>query len=466
MCVYLRVIFLKHTQIMKLKYSINFRLEKRKDKATGNLVTENMPIRMDFVYEGKRLTYFTGYRIDASKWIEHTILETGEKIKVQRAKKNTTNKDGVQYNMINKHLDELKIKTEDIYSRAKINNLAVTNEYLSNHLNRIFNSSKIVATTQTLFWDKWDEFMRTHKVSDLRKKQYKTTRNHLDRFEQQTKYKLSFETITPRLLTDLEIFLLNDNPDKKEYEGLKKNKMPRKKSQNSVSGILKRFRAFLSWCMLSQNGAMIKENPFSNYQLKGEIYGAPICMTREERDYLYDKDIEEERLARVRDLFCFQCFVGCRVGDLMTFTKNDIINDVLIYYPNKTKTENRTPAKVPLSNKAKAILNKYDLPNEKLLPYISDQKYNKYLKELFLLVGLNRMVTQFNGLKMQKEQIPLWQVASSHLARRTFIYILHRNVKDSVIASMSGHVKGSKAFNRYYEVDDDTRLEAINKYLD
>ncbi|MDR3059553.1 MAG: recombinase, partial [Prevotella sp.] len=144
----------------------------------------------------------------------------------------------------------------------------------------------------------------------------------------------------------------------------------------------------------------------------------------------------------------------------------DIIDDVLIYYPNKTKAENRTPAKVPLANKAKAILNKYDLPDGKLLPYISDQKYNQYLKELFQNVGLNRIVTRFNALSMQKEQIPLYQVASSHLARRTFIYILHRNVKDSVIASMSGHVKGSKAFNRYYEVDDDTRQEAIDKYLD
>lgn len=392
--------------------------------------------------------------------------DTKEKVKVQRVKKNATNKEGTQYNIINKHLDELKIKIEDIYSKAKINNLTITNEYLSNHLNRFFNSSNTVAITQTLFWDKWDEFIKTHKVSDLRRKQYNSTRNHLKRFQQQTKYKLSFETITPRLIADLENFLLTDNPEKKEYKDLKKNIVPRKKSQNSVTGILKRFRAFLSWSILPQNGTMIKENPFSNYQLKGEIYGVPICMTKEERDYLYNKEINDERLARVRDIFCFQCFVGCRVGDLVTFTKNDIINDVLIYYPNKTKSDNRTPAKVPLSNKAKAILEKYDLPDGKLLPYISDQKYNQYIKELFQKVELNRMVTRFNALTMQKEQVPLSEAASSHLARRTFIYILHRNVKDSVIASMSGHVKGSKAFNRYYEVDDDTRQEAIDKYLD
>ena len=452
---------------MKLKYSINFRLEKRKDKETGELITENMPIRMDFAYEGKRLTYFTGYRIDAEKWIEYTIdSETGTKIKVQRVRKNTTNRDGIQYNIINKHLDELKLKIEEIYSKAKINNLDITNEYLSNHLNQIFNSPKTTSTAQTIFWDKWDEYLKTHKVSDLRRKQLKSTKNHLERFVQQTNYKVSFETATPKLLADFERFLLNDSPDKEEYKELKKNKIPRKKSQNTATGILKRFRSFLSWCVLPQNGAMLKENPFSNYQLKGEVYGAPICMTKDERDYLYNLSITDERLSRVRDIFCFQCFVGCRVGDLITFTKEDIINDTLVYYPNKTKSENRTPAKVPLSSKAKAILEKYDLPDGKLLPFISDQKYNDYLKDLFSMAGLNRMVAKFNPLTMEKEKIPLSQVASSHLARRTFIHILHRNVKDSVIASMSGHVKGSKAFDRYYEVDDETRKDAINKYLD
>ncbi|WP_165026277.1 phage integrase SAM-like domain-containing protein [Dysgonomonas sp. ZJ279] len=353
-----------------------------------------------------------------------------------------------------------------IYTKAVANNISIDNEYLRSNLNKELGQEKVNNTSSTIFWNKWDEYLTTHKVSDLRKKQLKSTRNHLERFEQQTKYKLAFETITPKLLSDLENFLLNDNPDKKEYEDLPKNKVPRKKSQNSVSSILKRFRAFLSWCMQSQNGALIKENPYSFFQLKGEVYGAPICMTKEERDYLYDKEIIDEKLARVRDIFCFQCFVGCRVGDLTTFTKNDIIDDTLVYYPNKTKTENRVPARVPLSNKAKVILEKYDFPDGKLLPYISDQKYNQYIKELFQRVELNRMVTRFNALTMQKEQIPLWQAASSHLARRTFIHILHSKVKDSVIASMSGHVKGSKAFDRYYEVDDNTRQEAIDKYLD
>lgn len=451
---------------MKVKYNVNFRLEQRKDKYTKKLIVQNIPINLDLTYNGKRLIFFTGYRIDADRWIDFTTDATGEKTKIQKVKKNAVNKDGIQYNIINNRLDKLRSCIDIIFTKAYANNIELDNDYLRKQLLKELDEKNIRKSSNTLFWDKWDDFLETHRVSDLRKKQYRSTRNHLERFQQQTNNKLSFETITPHLLADFEIFLLNDSPDKKEYENLKKNKIPRQKSQNSVSGILKRFRAFLSWCILPQNGAVIKENPFSSYQLKGEVYGAPICMTKEERDYLYETEIADERLARVRDIFCFQCFVGCRVGDLITFTKDDIIDNVLTYYPNKTKAENRTPARVPLSAKAKKILTKYDLPDGRLLPYISDQKYNKYLKELFQKMELNRMVTRFNALTMQKEQITLWQVASSHLARRTFIHILHRNVKDSVIASMSGHVKGSKAFDRYYDVDDNTRQEAIDKYLD
>lgn len=197
----------------------------------------------------------------------------------------------------------------------------------------------------------------------------------------------------------------------------------------------------MNWCKLPQNGVLIHENPFSQFKIKGEIYGAPICMTKKERDYLYSKEIVDERLAKVRDIFCFQCFVGCRVGDLVELTRENIVDGVLIYSPNKTK-ENPTLVKVPLSNIAKEILSRYDLPDGKLLPFITDQRYNEYLKELFEFVGLDRIVTRLNPLTLDSEQIPLHQIASSHLARRTFIHILHRNVKDSVIASMSGHTKG------------------------
>lgn len=85
-----------HTQ-MKIKYNINFRLEKRKDKATGEIRVENLPINLDFTYEGKRFIFYTGYRIDECKWLDSNL----ENEKIQRVRKNAVNADGIQYNHIN-----------------------------------------------------------------------------------------------------------------------------------------------------------------------------------------------------------------------------------------------------------------------------------------------------------------------------------------------------------------------------
>jgi len=62
----------------------------------------------------------------------------------------------------------------------------------------------------------------------------------------------------------------------------------------------------------------------------------------------------------------------------------------------------------------------------------------------------------------KSEYKPLYELITSHSARKTFIDIhMKKGVSESVIASMSGHVKGSRAFHRYYHVDDAQRREAI-----
>ena len=72
---------------MKTKSSINFYLEKRINKETGKLITEHVvPIILFFSFDGKRLQYYTGYRIDAVKW------DTDN----QKVKRNNFNRNGVR----------------------------------------------------------------------------------------------------------------------------------------------------------------------------------------------------------------------------------------------------------------------------------------------------------------------------------------------------------------------------------
>ena len=83
----------------------------------------------------------------------------------------------------------------------------------------------------------------------------------------------------------------------------------------------------------------------------------------------------------------------------------------------------------------------------KLLPSISEQKYNLAIKRIFKAAGLKRLVTVINPTTREEEKRVLYEIASSHLARRTFVGNLYRQVKDpNLVGALSGHKEGSKAF--------------------
>ena len=98
-----------------------------------------------------------------------------------------------------------------------------------------------------------------------------------------------------------------------------------------------------------------------------------------------------------------------------------------------------------------------------MLPFISSQKYNESIKRAFLAAGLKRPVQVLNAVTREPEMKPLYSVASSHMARRTFIGNLYKKVKDpNLIAQLSGHVEGSAAFARYRDIDEEMKMELVN----
>uniref|UniRef100_S0DFL6 Putative integrase n=1 Tax=termite gut metagenome TaxID=433724 RepID=S0DFL6_9ZZZZ len=63
-------------------------------------------------------------------------------------------------------------------------------------------------------------------------------------------------------------------------------------------------------------------------------------------------------------------------------------------------------------------------------------------------------------------QKPIYEVASSHMARRSFIGNIYKQVKDpNLVGARSGHKEGSKAFARYRDIDEDMKKELIS-FLD
>ena len=448
-----------------MKYTCTFILEKRKDK-DGNLIIENVPICADINFNSNRLRYPTGYRVDAARWSDTKKFdeETGEVIRIQQVKKNSygsRDKKPVAYNFINNDLRLISATLSELFR----DNQTVTKEMIITvfdaKLKKAKNQLSAENEVDKTLWGLFKLFLQEPSVTEGRRKTYLNVYNNFKRFEEARRRKIVFEDCNAKLIGEFEDFLKNDDNNTGKYDDLPVRQQPRRKGLNTRVKILRTLAAFFKW---ANKNYEITVNPFLTYKIESENYDAPICLTKEERELLYDFQPSKPYLERVRDMFYFQCCVGCRVGDFFGLTKENLKDNgaVLEYIPQKTIKETGRVCRVPLTAKAQAILAKYDIPDGSLLPFISPQKYNDYIGELLKEMGLNRSVTVVNKVTMKPEIKPLYEVVTSHSCRKTFIDVLMKaDVSESTIGSMSGHVKGSKAFHRYYDVDDKQREDAI-----
>ncbi len=191
----------------------------------------------------------------------------------------------------------------------------------------------------------------------------------------------------------------------------------------------------------------------------------------EERDKIARFNIKAHRALSIqRDIFIFHCYIGCRVSDLYMLTKKNVNRDkygtYIEYIPQKTKHSNPETIKLYLTDKAKKLIAKYNEPqSDALFPLICKQHYNKAIKEIFRICGITRTVTVRNPTTGMNEQKSIADIASSHIARKTFVGNLYKQVKDpDLIGKLSGHKEGSEAFRRYRSIDDQM-LSELTKLL-
>ena len=307
------------------------------------------------------------------------------------------------------------------------------------------------------FW--FRRFLDVKNYSPSDEKNYETMIRMLRRFEMFQKvsvndnYVLDFKTMNVDTIRDLERYIreehkyVNKNTYKFIFDAIPEKRMPKIRGANTIAKIMKRFRTFIKWCLKE---GLLESDPFMGYEQKNPVYGTPYYITIEERTKIADSDLHEAwekldkeqqeaisksslpHLAIQRDIFVFHCMIGCRVGDLVTLTPENVINDHISYIAKKTSKERIDAIEVPLNSTAKAILEKYwdgQRMTGPLLPFTSPQKYNDCIKEIFLLCGITRSVTIWNSTTGKEEQHPLNEIASSHLARRTFIGNLYRRCK-------------------------------------
>ena len=167
---------------------------------------------------------------------------------------------------------------------------------------------------------------------------------------------------------------------------------PKERGMNYVSDMLIRLRSFYVW--LNDSG-FTANDPFKQYKIAEIVYGTPVYITTEERKQLAEADMgDDKQLETQRDIFVFQCMIGCRVSDLYKMTYANIIGDCIEYVPRKTRDDRVVTVSVPLIDAAKELIRKYlDETRGTLFPFISEQKYNVYIKAAFRKAGLTRKVT-------------------------------------------------------------------------
>lgn len=316
------------------------------------------------------------------------------------------------------------------------------------------------------FFEAWDAYIRLSKVSDSRKKMFVVVKGMLYRFEQVYRmrdkhFSLSLQDFPPVLLSEFEKFLYEETKYVTKYPEIYKDCGDVSRGHNTITCRLKVMRAFFNWS-ISNN--LAESTPFRKYKLRTEVYGIPIYISKEERDMLYNHEMSKEHLNRVRDIFVFQCCIGCRAGDMLKFTRDNIIDDAIEYIAGKTADNRPETVRVPLNSLAKAIVEKYrDDERQELLPFISLQKYNKCIKECFREAGLTRTITIYDSLTGKDKRMALCDYAASHMARRTFVGNLYEQVQDpNLIASMSGHKEGSKVFGRYRHIGEDLKRKTVS----
>ena len=425
---------------MNIKRNIIFTLESR--KKDGVLIVENVPIRMRVNFASKRIEFTTGYRIDSAKW-------DADK---QRVKNGCSNKLKQSASEINASLLEYYTEIQSIFKRFEVEEIMPTPEQIKEAFNELHKPIEEVnprKSTPNAFYKVFDEFVRDcgrqNDWTDSTYEKFAAVKNHLMNFRDG----LTFDFFDEKGLNDYVTYLR----DVKEMRN------------STIGKQLSFLKWFLRWAFkkgLHQNNAYDSYKPKLKSTQKKIIF-----LTWEELNKLREFEIPaaKQALDRVRDVFLFQCFTGLRYSDVFNLRRSDIKGDHIEVTTVKTSDS----LIIELNNHSKAILDKYKdvaFEDDKVLPVITNQKMNDYLKELAELAGIDEPIRQtyYKGNERIDEVTPKYALLGTHAGRRTFICnALALGIPPQVVMKWTGH-SDYKAMKPYIDIADDIKANAMSKF--
>jgi site-specific recombinase XerD len=374
---------------MKTTLTVLFYLKRAKVNAQGLV-----PIFQRVTVNSKRIDKSTGKYIDVLKWSSEMSKVKGNSEEARS---------------INGHLDNLKNKVFMAEKTLIAKDIEITSETLNNELFGIKERGRTLIPIFEEHNRKIEELLGIEYAPGTLER-YKTSLKHTINFIK-WKYNISdinIDKIDHAFITEYEFYLRSVH----------------KCANNTAVKYIKNFHKIINQCLA--NGWLVKD-PFVNYKSKVREV-VRVFLTEEEIERIISKTFVSQRLELVRDIFVFSCFTGLAYIDVKQLTRNHIsigIDGDKWIFTTRQKTE--TLSKIPLLPMAQQIIDKYEnhpLSNNenRLLPILSNQKMNAYLKEIADVCGINKDLT-------------------FHIARHTFAttVTLSNGVPLETVSKMLGH---------------------------
>ncbi|MCK0157666.1 site-specific integrase [Cellulophaga sp. F20128] len=322
-------------------------------------------------------------------------------------------------------------------ARGNTQNLKMLNNYLDQSYGQILNSQKQLldehkmitpqavkarylgedAQHKTLM--ELVEYHNTTMQSVLKPgtmKNYYSTKKYLDMFliEKRKTKDIYLKQLNYRFITDFEQYIRRYKPKK-----------ARKTCTNN--GTMKHLERLMKMTNLAVKLEWLDKDPFRNYKLS-YIKSERSYLTQREIDLIVNTKFRSETYERVKDIFLFSCYTGLSYVDVKELMPIQLMIGIDGNYWLHTKREKTNEVvNIPLLPKAKQIIEKYRQESEatdKLLPVLSNQKTNKYLKEIISASGIHKHIT-------------------FHSARHTFAttVTLPNGVPIETVSKLLGHTK-------------------------
>jgi len=204
-------------------------------------------------------------------------------------------------------------------------------------------------------------------------------------------------------------------------------------AQSSIYKMIQRFRKIIKIAI--SEGALEKD-PFALYKCK-RPKTVIVFLTTDELKLLEEHSFAQIRLQQIKDMFIFCCYTGLAYHEMSSLRAKHIAKEFDgNLWINMSRKKTNQPIAIPLLPQAEVILEKYkQVDSDVVLPSISNQKFNSYLKEIAELVGIEKKLTH-------------------HIARKTFAttVLLLNGVPMEVVSELLGHSKITVTQEHYAKV--------------